>query len=332
MLPKGVEREAASWFTHVFPRTQQPDWPGARPISLIQRPGETVFVPHGWWHAVLNLDLTIAVTHNYVSTANFAPVWRHRCARGGGVHSCRQAAHSTGCAAASLPLCVSLRHRCACCRCPLLLFRSRKGRPKMSVRWLAALRAARPDLAAVADVLDAQGDAAGAGSASSSSSGSSSSSSSNSSSSSSSSDSSDDEGGGGSKPRAKRRKAADGAPAAAGGADAGAVAVAASEHGRQGCIGDAAPSPQQQGEQQQQAGGEGQQQPQQQQREREEQDERQQQLDEGQQQQGERQQQRDEQQQHKPHVHEQPRPPDAAPEQAALMLQQQEARVNGLHH
>lgn len=33
---------------------------------------------------------------------------------------------------------------------------TRKGRPKMSVRWLARLREVRPDLAAVADAISAR--------------------------------------------------------------------------------------------------------------------------------------------------------------------------------
>lgn len=40
------------------------------PVAGLQRPGDVVVVPAGWWHQVLNLQESVAVTHNFVSQSN----------------------------------------------------------------------------------------------------------------------------------------------------------------------------------------------------------------------------------------------------------------------
>ncbi|KAG7400439.1 hypothetical protein PHYBOEH_005814 [Phytophthora boehmeriae] len=62
----GLDMPSLMWYLHVYP-TLSPD---QKPLEVIQEEGETIYVPNGWWHLVLNLDLTIAVTQNFVDSHN----------------------------------------------------------------------------------------------------------------------------------------------------------------------------------------------------------------------------------------------------------------------
>lgn len=72
----GGAREAVSWFGDTLPHAlADPAWPGPRPLTALQRAGETMYVPGQWWHGVLNLETTVAVTHNFCSPADLPRVW-----------------------------------------------------------------------------------------------------------------------------------------------------------------------------------------------------------------------------------------------------------------
>jgi len=57
------------------------------PMEVIQEAGEVIFVPSGWWHQVVNLETTVAITQNFCSPRNFKSVMqdllqkRHRSLR-----------------------------------------------------------------------------------------------------------------------------------------------------------------------------------------------------------------------------------------------------------
>lgn len=60
------DNEAIHYFDLTLPRLKKAEGPeGTKRLQFIegiQHPGETIFVPGNWWHGVLNLDDTVAIT------------------------------------------------------------------------------------------------------------------------------------------------------------------------------------------------------------------------------------------------------------------------------
>jgi len=47
------------------------------PYECVIGPGDILFVPSGWWHIVMNLDVTIAISHNFVSQTTLPLVYEY---------------------------------------------------------------------------------------------------------------------------------------------------------------------------------------------------------------------------------------------------------------
>lgn len=62
---------AIDWYASVavnLMRTQYGN--NSMPMFILQKPGETIYVPHGMVHSVLNMDGTIAITAGFGSPSN----------------------------------------------------------------------------------------------------------------------------------------------------------------------------------------------------------------------------------------------------------------------
>lgn len=77
VIQKGEDDEAIMYMKEIFPKLKQKYRDYLKEMWFIQRPGELVFVPGGWWHVVVNLEDTIAITQNYCNSVNFEKVWAH---------------------------------------------------------------------------------------------------------------------------------------------------------------------------------------------------------------------------------------------------------------
>ncbi|KAF9595424.1 hypothetical protein IFM89_000342 [Coptis chinensis] len=61
------------WFMNFYGATKT--WK-QRPVECVCKAGEVIFVPNGWWHLVINLEESIAITQNYVSRVNLYDKFR----------------------------------------------------------------------------------------------------------------------------------------------------------------------------------------------------------------------------------------------------------------
>lgn len=75
-VKKGEDDEPIHYFTKLLQRIKDKcKHKHFHCYEFTQYEGDTVFIPQGWWHAVLNLTHTVAITQNYISEYNFDEAW-----------------------------------------------------------------------------------------------------------------------------------------------------------------------------------------------------------------------------------------------------------------
>ena len=72
---KGEDDEAIHYFDFILPRLRSAH-PDLNVYECLQESGDLIYVPGQWWHGVLNLSDTVAVTHNYCGWDNFDDVYK----------------------------------------------------------------------------------------------------------------------------------------------------------------------------------------------------------------------------------------------------------------
>jgi len=72
---KSEDDEAVMYFDFLLPRIKK-TYPEVRVYEGLQKAGDIIFVPGGWWHGVLNTEDCVAVTQNYCGPDNFETVWK----------------------------------------------------------------------------------------------------------------------------------------------------------------------------------------------------------------------------------------------------------------
>ena len=63
-----------AWFHHILPQLRHLSWYGQTVREVNLGPGETLYLPSGFPHAVFNLEDNVSVTENYLASEGVAEV------------------------------------------------------------------------------------------------------------------------------------------------------------------------------------------------------------------------------------------------------------------